>query len=76
MNLIHCQFDSSLTVDILDIDLQGSRSDWKTWKNGQGKVREFLTDWKSHRKAHKILGKIGGFQIYVILSKRKSENHI
>ena len=50
MNLIHCQFDSSLTVDILDIDLQGSHSDWKTWKNGQGKVREFLTDWKSQEK--------------------------
>ena len=37
---------------------QGSHSDWKnwkTWKNGkafssQGKVREFLTDWKSQGK--------------------------
>ena len=39
---------------------QGSHSDWKTWKNGkafssQGKVREFLTDWKSQGKPHKIL---------------------
>ena len=39
---------------------QGSHSDWKTWENGkafssQGKVREFLTDWKSHGKSHKIL---------------------
>ena len=35
--------------------LQGSHSDWKTWKNGkafssQGKVREFETDWKSQGK--------------------------
>ena len=35
--------------------VQGSHSDWKTWKNGkafssQGKVREFWTDWKSQGK--------------------------
>ena len=44
----------------------GSHSDWKTWKNGkafssQGKLREFLTDWKSQEKSHKTLEKPGNF---------------
>ena len=39
---------------------QGSHLAWRTWKNGktfssQGKVQEFLTDWKSRGKSHKIL---------------------
>ena len=49
---------------------QGSHSDWKTWEtweNGkafasQGKVREFLTDWKSQGKSHKILENSGNLR--------------
>ena len=46
---------------------QGFHLDWKNYKNLQkcegifqsGKVREFLTDWKSQGKLHKILAKSG-----------------
>ena len=50
---------------------QGSHLAWKTWKNGkvfssQGKVEEFLTDWKNQGKSHKILNS-GNFR-HVIFS--------
>ena len=60
--------------------LQGSHSDWKTWKNGkafssQGKVREFWWDRKSQGKSHKILENWGNFRqmLFVIFQWRLNE---
>ena len=49
---------------------QGSHSKWETWKIGktfssQGKVREFLTDWKSQGKSTKILEKLWNFRLII-----------
>ena len=40
--------------------LHGSHTNWKTWKNktafcSQGKVSEFLLDWKSQGILHRML---------------------
>ena len=50
--------------------LQGSHTDWKTWKNrktfsSQGKVREFCADWKSQGNLDKILEKSGKFREFL-----------
>ena len=42
---------------------QGSHSDWKTWKMGKHfPVGEFLIDWKSQEKPHKIAEKSENFR--------------
>ena len=61
----------SLTLVLFNINfvhlepiLQSSHSDWENGKafSSQGKVKEFLTDWKSQGKSHKKLENSGNLR--------------